>query len=147
MKFKSILLVALALCLTICLCACGDDGSVDSGSTKDTTAANKDNSTTTTTQNIPTPTTTTTVDSSKTHYTVTVVDEAGNPVEGARLQLCKDSCVPCIAPVNGVSSWDLPEDDYEIKFLMIPAGYAADQEVYLFEDGSTDLTIVLKAVA
>ena len=83
------------------------------------------------------------------NYTVRVVDEAGNPVAGAMVQLCKDSCVPGMTDAEGAASFTLPEDDYKASMLSMPAGfeYAEDTDAYYFEDGAYELTIVLKAVA
>lgn len=82
-------------------------------------------------------------------YTVKVVDEGGNPVAGAMVQLCKDSCVPGVTDAEGVASFNLPEDDYKASMLSMPAGYeyAEETDAYYFEDGSFEVTIVLKAVA
>ena len=47
-----------------------------------------------------------------------------------------------------VTYFNLPEDTYKVSFLALPAGFTymdeAVQEFY-FENGSTDLTITLKA--
>lgn len=80
-------------------------------------------------------------------YTVTVLDENGNPVVGAMVQLCKDACVPALTDENGVAKFSLPEDDYKVSFTMMPAGYTYvdDVQEFHFEGGSTEMTIVIKA--
>ena len=82
-------------------------------------------------------------------YKVIVVDEGGNPVAGAMVQLCKDSCVPGMTDAEGVATFTIAEDDYKASMLTMPAGYAYAEETdaYYFADGSYELTIVLKAVA
>lgn len=82
-------------------------------------------------------------------YKVTVVDEGGNPIASAMVQLCKDSCVPAVTDANGVASFTLAEDDYKAQMLTMPEGYeyAGEEDTFYFEDGSHELTIVLKAVA
>ena len=82
-------------------------------------------------------------------YTVTVLDEAGSPIAGAMVQLCKDACVPGVTDENGVAKFNLPEDSYKVSFLMLPAGYtyAGEEQEFYFEDGSMELTITLKAAA
>lgn len=82
-------------------------------------------------------------------YKVKVVDEGGNPVAGAMVQLCKDSCVPGVTDAEGVATFTLPEDEYKASMLSMPAGfeYAEETDAYYFEDGAYELTIVLKAVA
>lgn len=83
--------------------------------------------------------------SDKIVYKVTVVDEAGNPIEGAFVQLCLESCTPRVTDANGVATYEMDvEADYKISFVTVPAGYAAE-EAYYFPDGSFETTITLKA--
>lgn len=143
MKIKSILLVMLALCLTICLCAC--DGN-ENGDNATQTTTSDGNATTTTTTTAAAPTTTTTVDDGKVTYTVTVTDEAGNPISGAFVQLCLEACVPCMTNAQGVASYpNMAEADYKVSFINIPEGYTVETNEFHFEAGSTEMTIVLKA--
>lgn len=81
-----------------------------------------------------------------TDYIVTVLDEAGNPVPGAMLQLCKEICAPGVTSEDGVARFQLPKDDYKVTFLSLPAGYAYADEVqeFSFEKGSLELRITLK---
>lgn len=131
MNTKRILILTLAFCLLFCLCACGD-----------TAADPKQTSTAATTE-----TTTEPVDDGKVTYTVKVVDEGGNPVTGAAVQLCKDSCLPGMTNAEGVASFRTVEDIYKVSFMTMPAGFQADAEEFYFEDGSFEMTITLKAVA
>lgn len=142
MKIKSILLVVLALCLTVCMCACGGS---ENGDTTTTTNGSNAATTTTTTTAAPT-TTTTTVADGKVTYTVTVTDEAGNPISGAFVQLCLEACVPCMTNAQGVASYpNMTEADYKVSFINIPEGYTVETNEFHFEAGSTEMTIVLKA--
>lgn len=86
-------------------------------------------------------------DDGKVTYTVTVVDEAGKPIPGAVVQLCKDTCLPVVADQNGVATWHLAEDAYKVSFVMLPTGYAiaGDATEFYFEEGSREMTITLKA--
>lgn len=146
MKIKSILMIVLALCLTVCLCACGNDTPADNDTSK--TSQNAGNGTTTTTTQAVTTTTTTTVADGKVTYTVTVTDEAGNPVSGAFVQLCLEACVPCMTNAEGVATYpNMEEADYKVSFINVPEGYSVDNNEFHFEDGSYEMTIVLKAVA
>ena len=81
-------------------------------------------------------------------YTVTVLDDHGAPIAGAMLQLCKDVCVLGTTDAEGVAKFPVPEDNYKVAFVMLPAGYdyADKNETFYFEDGSKVLTITLKAV-
>ena len=134
-KITYVLLSILVMCTATGLCACGGSGNedntteptskeVESTSNKETESSSEDNG--------------------KVKYTVTVVDEDGNPVVGAMVQLCKDSCVPAMTKDNGVAEFNLKEDNYDVKFALQPEGYEAPAEKYNFEAGKTELTITLK---
>lgn len=165
MKMKSILLLMLALCLTVCLCACGDDTNTEKKDNQ-TTAASVDAETTvpivtpsTTVSNDANPTendsTTTTAPvvtgptqpvNGKANYTVIVTDEAGNPVSGAFVQLCLESCIPCITNGQGVASYsNMDVADYKVSFITVPAGYEMPSDNFYFEKDTYEMTLVLKA--
>lgn len=134
-NMKMILTLVLALCLTLSLCACGEAAAEP-----------------TQPQTVPTTTpqpTETTAPAQEGGYTVKVVDENGNPIAGAMVQLCKDACVPGQTDDQGVAKFNLPEDTYKVSFLMLPAGYdyVDETQEFYFEDGSMELTITLKAAA
>ena len=130
MNTQRFLIVTLALCLLFCLCACGAPVADPKESTPETTAA------------VTEPT-----DDDKVTYTVKVVDEGGNPVVGAAVQLCKDSCLPGMTDAKGVASFRTVEDTYKVSFMTMPSGFEADAEEFYFADGTYELTITLKAVA
>lgn len=140
-KISYLLLSIMLLISAICLCACGGNDSEDSS--KETTSSNEVASTTVKDKE----TQATTEDSGKVTYKVTVVDEAGNPISNAMVQCCKDACVPGVTNADGVAEFVLAEDAYDVKFISLPEGYtySANQEVFNFEDGKTELTITLKA--
>ena len=100
-----------------------------------------------------TTTTTTKADDGKVTYTVTVTDEDGNPIKGALIQLCAESCFPASTDENGVATWSLEEEEYKASFLNAAtpaAGYTyvdPDETDFYFEDGETEMTIVLKVAA
>lgn len=135
MNFKRFLTVLLVLCLTLCLCACGNA----SGDAETTGATN---ATTEATTEATEP-----ADDGKVTYTVKVVDEGGNPVAAAMVQLCKETCLPGATNAEGVAEFRVVEDEYKVSFMSMPAGYEAEAEEFYFEDGSFELTITLKAVA
>lgn len=130
MNIKRFLVFTLALCLVLGLCACGEPAS---------------NSSETTTE--PTQDTTEAVDDGKVTYTVKVVDEGGNPVASAAVQICKDSCLPGMTNAEGVATFNVVEDDYKVSFMVMPEGFEAEAEEFYFDDGAYELTITLKAVA
>ena len=144
MKMKSILMVMLTLCLMVCLCACGNDASTDDNTSKTTQATANATTTTTTTT---TQTTTTAFKANVAIYTVTVTDEAGNPISGAFVQLCLDSCTPCITNETGTASYQMLVADYKVSFISVPEGYVLPTDEYHFEEGSYEMTLVLKAAA
>ena len=80
-------------------------------------------------------------------YTVTVLDENGAPIAQAMVQLCKDACIPSFTDAEGVARFALPEDTYKVSFVMLPEGYTYvdDVQEFYFENGSTEMTITLKA--
>lgn len=136
MIFKRLLATVLALCLTVGLCACaggGDDPATQANNTQASTAE----------------TTQETTEAAEEGYKVTVVDEGGNPIAGAMVQMCLDTCYPKVTDDSGVALFVLEEADYKVSFLALPEGYtyATDAQEFYFEDGSMELTITLKAVA
>ena len=81
-------------------------------------------------------------------YTVKVVDEGGNPVVGAGVQLCKDTCLPAITDEDGIAEFRVVEDpEYKVSFMSVPEGFSGAEEAYYFADGTYELVITLKAVA
>lgn len=131
MNIKRFLTFVLAACLLLGLCACGEAAADPTESAEAQTTAGTEAPT----------------DDGKVTYTVKVVDEGGNPVASAAVQLCKESCLPGMTNAEGVATFRTVEDDYKVSFMTMPAGYAADAEEFYFDDGSFELTITLKAVA
>ena len=142
---KNVIALALALCVMLSLCACG--GATAPAETKPveteapvvvTEAPAVQEQEVAVEEN----------ENGMVQYTVTVLDEEGNPIVGAMVQLCKDSCVPAVTDANGVATFNLPEDDYKASMLAMPAGYeyAGEADTFYFE-GAYELTITLKAVA
>lgn len=135
MNIKAFIAFVMALCVALCLCACGN-----TANTPETTEATK----------APTVETTepTEADDSKVTYTVKVVDEGGNPVAGAMVQICKEICLPGLTSAEGIAEFNVVEDsEYKVSFVNVPAGFEGAEEAYYFEAGSYELTITLKAVA
>ncbi len=131
MLFKRFVIVALLACLTLGLCACGETDTPENTTTApvETTTAPAE-----------------TVADGKVTYTVKVVDEGGNPVVGAMVQLCKETCLPGATDAEGVAKFSVVEDDYKVSFMTMPEGYEAEAQEFYFEAGSYELTITLKAV-
>ena len=80
----------------------------------------------------------------KVTYTVTVVDQNGDPVEGAAVQMCDDKgCkMPAATNANGVVTFTYDPSNYHVTIVECPAGYTADPEqAFYFEGEATELTV------
>jgi len=137
---KKITAVVLLIASICCLCACAQSTQKPSESGNSATQ-------TPTPTNATNPTESEPEDDGKVTYTVKIVDEAGKPIAGVLVQLCKDSCVPNKTNEEGIAVYSLPEDAYKASIMSMPAGYAhvSDQTEFYFDDGAYELTITLKA--
>ena len=141
---KRMLGVALAMCMILALAACGGGAgsgaevSNDNPATSGAVSTPADSSTPATSEEE------TPVDDGKVTYTVSVIDEDGNPVSGIMVQICKDVCMPAITDADGIATWSLAEDEYKVSFPTSPAGFIdyTGSEFY-FDAGSTEMTIIL----
>ena len=71
-------------------------------------------------------------------YTVTFVDQNGDPVPGCIINFCTDeTCVPTVADENGVATFEGAPYAYHLQVIKVPAGYEFDttQEFYAEEAG------------
>lgn len=139
---KRIFSILLVLSLLLCLCACADSGEeTPEQTTESTTQATEPIVTTEATE----------PEDDRICYTIKVVDEAGNPIVGAMVQMCQgENCIPASTADNGIAEIKVDEQaDFEVKFIMLPAGYdyTTEEQVFHFADGAYELTITLKAVA
>lgn len=144
MNIKRFLALCLALCLALGLIACGST-QADEPSDEGTKAPAAN-------QTEPTQATDAPTENPNPVYTVKIVDEAGNPVVGAMVQMCQgETCMPGpLSDANGTVTFQVAEADYKVSFLGgVPAGYAytTEETEFHFEAGAYELTIVLKAVA
>lgn len=135
---KNLVALLLILCMALSLCACGGenaaeptDAATEAPTVEVTEAAVEE---------------TEAIDDGKTVYTITVQDESGNPIANAMVQMCLETCIPGMTDANGVAQFSVVEADYKVSFLTIPEGLAVE-EAYYFENGSTEMTITLKAAA
>lgn len=138
---KILLAVLLAMAVVFSFCGCGADDNADT--TTETTTAPTEESTEATTEE----TTQETVDDGKLVYKVIVVDQEGNPIAGAMVQICEGTaCNPGVTNAEGVAEIRAAEGDYEAKMLAMPAGYtcATEEEVFPYGSGELEVTIVLK---
>ena len=78
-------------------------------------------------------------------FTVTFVDQDGNPVPGCAVNFCTDeACTLAIGDENGVISFTGAPYAYHVQILSVPEGFSYDetQEFYTKENGD-DLVITL----
>ena len=71
-------------------------------------------------------------------YTVSFVDQNGDPVPGCVINFCTDeACVPTLADENGVAVFEGAPYAYHLQVIKVPAGYEFDtaQEFYAEEAG------------
>ena len=60
-------------------------------------------------------------------YTVTYVDQNGDPVPGVMCQVCDaTTCQVFVSNASGVCEFTLPAGAYEIHTLKVPEGYEGD---------------------
>lgn len=143
-QLKKIFATMLMLCMVMGLCACGNGaGDSEKSSGNDTENNQIENS-----QNASSETES--QDDGKVEYTVKVVDESGNPIAGALVQMCSNTCFPSATDANGVATFNLPEAEYKVSFLNteVPATgytYVGEETNFYFDGDATELTITLKA--
>lgn len=136
---KKILALALCLMLVLALAACG--GTETPETTPSTTESTQAPTTEATTEAVEMPS-----------YKITVVAEDGTPFAGLVVQLCNDEgCNPAVTDANGTATVTVMEyrDDYHCNVTNLPEGYeyAGEATEFYFENGATEVTITLKAVA
>lgn len=137
MKRISALLLIL-LMLSALLCGCPSSDPIDTTPTGTTG--------TTEPSVVPTTTAPPTV-SNKITFTVTIVDQNGTPVPNVTLQFCDDAnCkLPVNTDTNGTVTATYDPSNYHVSLTQLPDGYTSDADTYYFEDGSTEMIIVITA--
>lgn len=141
-KYLSCLLAVCLLLGTLALVSCTITQN-DNGDTTTTTAKPNDN-TPTTPPDHQTPDST-----SKNEYTVTVVDPNGNPIQGARVQFCKEMClIPRPTGADGKMTQTLADgENIADYYVTVPAGandaMGSTTVKYHFEAGKNELVITL----
>lgn len=136
---KRLMIAVLAAVMTFSFCACGN-GNADNTEKNTQTESESQKSEK---EDVPSEE----PDDGKVVYKVTVVDENQEPILNAMVQLCKDSCLPGSTGTTGTAEFRLPEDAYKVSFMSLPQGYtySTEETEFYFEDGKTEMTIVLKA--
>lgn len=135
---KKILATILLSCMVLSLCACGSGKGNTENNSQNTESQAKDSQTSEDTE-----------DDGKVVYKVTVTDEAGNPLSGVMVQICKDTCMPAKTNEQGVAEFEVADEEgYKISFPVMPEGYelTTEETEFYYEDGATEMTLTLKAV-
>lgn len=139
---KKLVTAILMLCMTFALCACGgntDDteGNTDNDKQQESQMSESEEDSQTESEN-----------DDKVTYKITVVDEGGNPVSGAMVQLCDDAnCMPKLTDANGAAIFSVEEfDGYMTKVTSVPEGYEIISDEYTYFEGETEVTLTVKAV-
>ena len=135
---KNLIAGLLLVCMLLCLCACGQTETPEPTTTEPAVEQTTD------------PAQQVTEDDGTATYTAKIVDEGGNPIAGAMVQICKDDCFPAVTDAQGVATFNRPETQgYKISFISLPSGYdyADETTEFYYEGDEKDMTITLKAVA
>ncbi len=132
-NFKRFLALALALVMVMALAACG--GNDTTVSTQDTTPAESTSSE---------PVASSTTEEKNVTFRVQVVDEAGNPVVGAGVQLCLETCKIADTNEEGWAEFDNKvEDGYKANIAYLIDGTEVNGEPTYFESGVVEMTLTL----
>ncbi len=139
---KRLVTAVLMLALALSLVACGGNGS-NQNTEKPNTETSQDNAQ----ANVDKETESEESEATGVVYTIKVVDEENNPVAGVMVQLCKDSCMAKPTGSEGVAEFTVEElsAEYKANIAVVPPAYTYDGGDVYFEDGATEVTLVLKA--
>lgn len=136
---KRLLALVLGLTMLLCLAACGEQN--ETSAPAESSAESVANTSSEAVEN----------ESSETSvleapkFSVTVVDQDGNPVSGAMVQICKDSCMPSMSGEDGVAVFNVEiTDGYKLSVMTLPEGYTYEGEAEIhLEYGATEYTLTL----
>lgn len=153
---KKIFVAILMFCMVMSFCACGNSNSDANNENKDNVGSENNNNNDNEgnenddSQNENEDDDSQNEDDGNIVYQVMVVDEDGNPISGVMVQVCDEG--NCYAPSftndEGIAEFRLAESsEYKTKIVTNPTGYEAVETDYVhFEDGSTTVTLTVKAV-
>lgn len=131
---KKLIAVLLLGAMVFCLCACGETQNNNETNTPNVTEPQE-----------------TEQQATGVTYTIKLVDEGGNPVAGAMVQLCSDLCLPKLTDAEGLAVFENQEekDNYKASVTSYPAGYEqlGEETEFYFGTGNYEVTITVKAVA
>lgn len=132
---KRLIAVCMMLTVMLCLVACGGGEETKPATTTQTP-------TTTQTE----PAATTTVAEPAYNYKIRVVDQDGNPIEGAFVIFCLEQCNFYQTDAEGFALIDAEiADGYKAHIMSLPAGYEGytfSEEYAEFVSGQTEMILV-----
>lgn len=139
---KRLVALILGLTMLLCLAACGEqtETSTPAGSSAESNAnvsseASEASAEASSEASVPeTP-----------KFSVIVVDQDGNAVPGAMVQICKNTCMPEMSGEDGIAIFNVEiTDGYKLSVMSLPEGYTyeGEAEIYL-EYGVTEYTLTL----
>lgn len=152
-KLLSILVLCVIVCVALVVTSCGGGGN-DGGQSQTNTNTNTNTQTNTST-NTETSTDTDTDEAEEVYYYVYVVDQAGNPIEGVEVQICKGGlCLrPQITDANGRAKFVYGQkDEFSAQINSVPDGCIspnpseseADKVKFPFPTDSTTVKIEIE---
>ncbi len=144
---KRFLMAVLMLCMVFAFCACGNNAGENNQ--QNVNNENKEDENNNENNNNEDEGNNEEENDGKVVYTVIVTDEDGNPIAGAKVQVCTEK--GCLAPVTtneeGVAEFRLEEsDEYKAILFENPAGYEAVETDYVHFDGETEITLTVTPV-
>ncbi|MBR1659130.1 MAG: redoxin domain-containing protein [Oscillospiraceae bacterium] len=78
-------------------------------------------------------------------YRVYVMDEDGNPVEGAKVQFCSDDmCRFANTDANGLATFESDKGVYSVHILKVPEGYVKNDTEFTTLEEYSDIVISVK---
>lgn len=136
---KRLLALVLGLTMLLCLAACGEqtETSTPIESSAESVAETSSEASAEASSEASLP--------EEAKFSVTVVDQDGNPVSGVYVQICKESCVFAMSDENGVAVFEAEiTDGYKLSVLSLPEGYTYEGEAEIhLEYGATEYTLTL----
>lgn len=141
---KTLLCCLIAFCMAFCFFACGNDSTTSESSEPKTESKIESKAESSEASS--------NVESEESKieniFSVMIVDQNGDAVEGVMIQLCKDTCIPAKSNTEGFANFPVEiTDGYKLAVLSCPSGYeyTGDAEVYL-SAGIKDFTLEITKI-
>ncbi len=135
-NFKRILALVMALVAVMALAACTPDATKSTQSTESTASTAPESTSSSTPE--------TTAPEKEITFRVQVLDLEGNPVVGAGVQLCLETCTIHDTNEEGWAEFDNKvEDGYKANIAYLADGTEVNGEPVYFESGATEMTLTL----